>query len=256
MAHPDSISGRQTPCQPPGRSACGTPLLSPAGRGWSPRSCGSPRLAPASMQNPGPVGPYHGRESGSGFGPGRGKGAPTVPGGGVAAFCRSLGTAASGPARPRGPASPRELPPRASSSRCRQGRPAPWDQAQGVGSDSQETCTECAGRQPEGLPPRARRGSCPPPRLRQGSCPSLHPASQALRRGSQPAAPSRRQLTPCDLRAPSPSPRGPRRPPPPGRRCTGPGRGGGRRAETQGDEAAGWQSLLGLSRTLPAPQRS
>lgn len=120
----------------------------------------------------------------------------------------------------------------------------------------QETCTpsaQDAGRRAS--PPRARRGLALPACVRGAA-----PRFLLLRRGSQPAAPSRRQLTPRDLRAPSPSPRGPRRPPPPPRLpavgvpAPWPREEGGGAGDE--GEAAGWQSLLGLSRTLPAPQRS
>ena len=213
---------RQAPCQPLGGRLPNSSSFSGRTRLVSPRSCGSQACSCFHRARAGQTISWRG--GGSGFGPGRWDEAlPLFQAAGVR-LCRSLGTVASGPARPRGPASPRELHPGASSSRCRQGRPAPpGGQAQGVGSGLPGN-VHWVRRTPAGGPPPARAwgGSrvgagaapAPSPRLRQGSCPSLHPASQALRRGSQPASPSRRQLTPCDLRAPSPSPRGPCRPPP------------------------------------------
>lgn len=153
MAHPDSISGTAKLPVSPWAGACRTPLLSLAGRGWSPPAVVEARLAPASI-GPGPVRPYHGGEAGVGL----------VPGGGMRrSHCsRRRGCGSVDPwalwlvdppgseARPRPGSCTREppLPDVGKAVRPHQeARPRVW------APDSQETCTGCAGRRLEGLPP-------------------------------------------------------------------------------------------------------
>lgn len=169
------ISGTAKLPVSPWAGACGTPLLSPAGRGWSPRSCGSQACSCFHRARAGRTISWRG---GGRFGPGRGM-RRSVPGG---VGCGSVDPWALRLVDPPGP--------RLGLAQGAATREPPLPDVGKAARPHQEASPGCGLRTPRkralsaqdagrrASPPRARRGSLPPPRLRQGELPELAPASK------------------------------------------------------------------------------